>query len=89
VSGIVSASKSSKPDTRSAALDLVKALAPKLSDVAKANLMSEVLALPKAGKTTSDDFDAETIPDTRCAGIANDRSREETEMMWERTERQM
>lgn len=55
VAGIISASKSSKPDTRSAALGLVRALAPKLNDSAKANLMTEILALPKAGKTTSVD----------------------------------
>ena len=55
VPGLISATKSTKPENRSAAVAFGTALARRLDEPAQGRLMVEIMALPSSGKTTGPD----------------------------------
>lgn len=75
--GLISATKSTKPENRVAAVAFGIALAQRLDESAQGRLMAETMALPTSGKTTGPDnrialFNiAETIPaNASTSGVA-------------------
>jgi len=77
VPGLISATKSTKPENRVAAVAFGTALAQRLDESAQGRLMAETMALPTSGKTTGPDnrialFNiAETIPaNASTSGVA-------------------